>query len=75
MSRAHQRKLARDCTVEFALALMRRARDIVGLATAALSKDERELLIRDLPSVADRFRETIVLHEDEDKERSRAADR
>ncbi len=55
--------------VEYCLALMRRARDLVGVALAQLTPDEKAALERDLPTLADKFHEGIYLHEDEDPAR------
>src|SRR2546423_10370066 len=48
---------------------MRRARDLVILAFAELTDDEKHTLERDLPSLAEKFKENLYLHEDEDQVR------
>lgn len=50
----------------YAQECLRLARARVELALAALSSEERAILARDLPSVADRFVELVYLHQDED---------
>lgn len=53
----------------YAADCLRVARQRVERALRALSADERALLLRDLPSVADTFVERVYLHQDEDTPR------
>lgn len=58
-----------EAHVDYCLALMRRSRDLVRIALAALTPEEQQALERDLPTLADKFKEGIYLHEDEDPAR------
>ncbi len=55
--------------VDYCLALMRRARELCRAALAGLSTEEQELLAKSLPELWERFRETIILYDDEDQAR------
>ena len=72
-TRAHPKVPASHASVQehvdYALELMRRARDLVILAFAELTDDEKHMLERDLPSLAEKFKENLYLHEDEDQVR------
>lgn len=58
-----------EAHVNYCLALMRRARDLVGVALEKLTPEERDTLERELPSAALKFKDTVYLHEDEDPAR------
>ncbi|MEZ0227463.1 MAG: PDZ domain-containing protein, partial [Planctomycetota bacterium] len=55
--------------VDYCLALMRRARELGRIALASLSSDEQDLLAKNLPELWERFKETIILYDDEDQAR------
>jgi hypothetical protein len=55
--------------VDYCLALMRRARDLCNFALAALTPEEQQLLEKELPELIERFKETIILYDDEDQAR------
>jgi hypothetical protein len=55
--------------VDYCLALMRRARDLVAIALEKIAPDERAFLEKELPSLAAKFKDTVYLHEDEDQAR------
>ena len=52
--------------VDYCLALMRRARDLVAIALSALTLEEKQALERDLPTLAEKFKEDIYLNDDPD---------
>ena len=58
-----------EAHVNYCLALMRRARDLVSVALRGLTSEEQDTLERELPSVAAKFKDTVYLHEDEDPAR------
>ena len=57
--------------VDYVLALMHRARDTIAYACSSVTPAERETLVKELPSLARKFQENIVVHEDPDRERWR----
>jgi len=55
--------------VDYCLALMHRARDLCNFALAALTREEQDLLEKELPELIARFEETIILYDDDDQAR------
>lgn len=55
--------------VSYCLALMARARELCRFALAGLTSEEQQLLEKELPELWERFRETIILYDDEDQAR------
>jgi hypothetical protein len=58
-----------EAHVNYCLDLMRRARDLVSIALSALTLEEKQALERDLPTLAEKFKDNLYLHEDEDQVR------
>lgn len=55
--------------VDYCLALMRRAKTLCQAALAHLTAEEQQFLEKELPELADRFHETIILYDDDDQAR------
>ncbi len=55
--------------VDYCLELMRRSRELCRIALAALTPEEQQSLEKELPELWDRFKETIILYDDEDQAR------
>lgn len=58
-----------DAHVSYCLALMRRSKDLCDFALSALTQEEKAILEKELPEIADRFKEEIGLFADDDTAR------